>query len=317
MKLTYRAQRNLAFLLILAIGLSYLAFLLVTSPKVLSGCVMQLISLGEYLRSPQGDVTQLIFSSHFLIHIIAGSILLGLLAITGIGLIASLTKLIATQKAVARLPRLDSHRVHSWTLGPGKNGSYYVFEAAAPAAFTAGLLRPQIYLSKNLLGTLSPEKLEAILRHEQQHQLNLDPLKDLIVNTIKLIIPPFPNKTQLFNQYGTLVELACDQFAEQRLRSKRPLIEALLDLIHLNKAGSALLPTSFTTHSERVAVLSGKQTFRARKLFLTGILLTGTFLAVTTVVSSSTALAGCEYLHNCLESFFDDTSYCIYQQPCL
>ena len=48
-------------------------------------------------------------------------------------------------------------------------------------AFTAGLLRPRVYVTRELLEALTSDELKAVLLHENHHRANRDPLRALVI----------------------------------------------------------------------------------------------------------------------------------------
>lgn len=61
-------------------------------------------------------------------------------------------------------------------------------ESPAPRAFTAGLLRPVICLTRGLVDCLSERELQTVLLHERAHQIRRDPVRlaliDFLVRTL-------------------------------------------------------------------------------------------------------------------------------------
>ncbi len=58
------------------------------------------------------------------------------------------------------------------------------FSHKLPLAFTAGFLKPEIFISSSLLDSLNERELKGILFHEIHHKKNYDPLKDLFISFI-------------------------------------------------------------------------------------------------------------------------------------
>lgn len=62
----------------------------------------------------------------------------------------------------------------------GLSGRLVVVDDGTPYTFSAGLLHPRVWLSTGLISLLSPEELDAVLRHERHHIDRRDPLRVLI-----------------------------------------------------------------------------------------------------------------------------------------
>lgn len=70
----------------------------------------------------------------------------------------------ALERALRGAPDVDPARVR-------------VLSSATPSAFTAGLVRPWIYVSAGLVVVLTDEELRSVIRHEQAHAIAWDPMR--------------------------------------------------------------------------------------------------------------------------------------------
>jgi Zn-dependent protease with chaperone function len=103
-----------------------------------------------------------------------------------------------------------------------------VIDEARPQAFCTGLLRPRIYISRGALATLDLSQLEAIVTHEAHHALRRDPLRIFSARVLGEALFFLPVLRQLADRYAALAELAADEAAVRRSRTRQPLAAALL-----------------------------------------------------------------------------------------
>ena len=96
------------------------------------------------------------------------------------------------------------------------------------AAYTAGLLRPRIYLTEGALAALEPEPLAAVIAHEAHHVARRDPLRLLIAHVMADALFFLPALGRLATRYAAQAELAADNAAVRAGNGPRPLAAALL-----------------------------------------------------------------------------------------
>lgn len=258
-------NRNLAFFLILTIGFTYLISLVITTPKVVTAFVMQFIYLSE--RHPTQTLS-------LILNITAGLFYLYLLALVARGVISVVSSYLKTRVFV-----------NSFSQNP------------TPIAFTAGLLQPKIYISPSLRKISTTTELQAIILHEQSHLANLDPLRDLLVKFVDLIIPPLPFKSLFFNYYHTIVEVACDQFACQHFHSARPIASALSKVM----SAPSLAISPFSAQTERLKVLIGQTRLSPAPFASLYVGLMFLFISSFSFVYRTNLIAGCDHLLLCFE----------------
>jgi hypothetical protein len=70
------------------------------------------------------------------------------------------------------------HRATAWVIGDD-----------GPSVAVAGIFRPRIVIRKDVWAALTPEQLEAALRHEQAHAASHDNLKKLMILLIPDVLP--------------------------------------------------------------------------------------------------------------------------------
>lgn len=95
-------------------------------------------------------------------------------------------------------------------------GRVTVIEAAAPFAFTYGLLRPRVAVSSGMVAAAARGELSAVLAHECAHVRGRDPLKALAAATLTARHFGFPLLGQLRAVHTADRELAADRHAVAR-----------------------------------------------------------------------------------------------------
>ena len=86
--------------------------------------------------------------------------------------------------------------------------------AAAPA-FTAGFLRPRIYLSQELFRALTPAELEAAFEHEMEHLRRRDPLRLASLRFIERALFWIPLARALADAAAEAIEFRADDAARR------------------------------------------------------------------------------------------------------
>jgi hypothetical protein len=103
-----------------------------------------------------------------------------------------------------------------------------VIDDARPQAFCTGLLHPSIYISRGALARLDSSQLDAVVAHEAHHARRRDPLRIFIARALGEALFFLPVLRQLADRYAALAELAADEAAVRRSRTRQPLAAALL-----------------------------------------------------------------------------------------
>jgi len=130
---------------------------------------------------------------------------------------------VATAFVVARVVR-SAWRVHS--AGRRVRGLRRVSEAAEisgvpcriyedsrPAAFCAGLLKPEIYVSRATTDQMPAEVLRVVMAHEEHHRLRRDPLRSAVARTLADGFFFLPILGQVRHKYLALSEIRADRAA--------------------------------------------------------------------------------------------------------
>lgn len=87
-----------------------------------------------------------------------------------------------------------------------------IIEGRSPLCFAAGLFRPQIVISRGLLGSLSQSERAVVLAHEQAHVRRRDALSAFFVRLLCVLHLPATARW-LLNEVEVAAEQACDEEA--------------------------------------------------------------------------------------------------------
>jgi len=289
---------DIYFGLILLSGLLYSIFLAITFPKLFRALTMQIIFLLDTLKF--GDNTlSLITSQPFLINVIPGLILLGLLFRYIKTLIQSTQSVIST-------------RLFINTLAITKITPIFIqFRSSRSLIFTSGFFAPTIFLSSALFKTHSQEEVAAMVQHEINHRQNHHPLKIFLANFVKSIMPPLPQKKWLFGNYLVLVEVSSDQFSEDKIKTKLPLVSSLVKFQSQNFEPGL---SYFNSQSERIKILVGqkRQPIKIPLAYYSLVLVV--ILSGTLFVKNSNIFFDCQHLLKCVEKLITSPTSQIFLQ---
>lgn len=97
--------------------------------------------------------------------------------------------------------------------GAGLRGQIVAVDDEAPFAITAGLLRPQVFVSSGLLAALEDREIEAVLEHESFHIRQRDPVRRLVGRAARRALFFLPSVHDLWDRYHAAAELAADAAA--------------------------------------------------------------------------------------------------------
>ena len=113
-------------------------------------------------------------------------------------------------------------------------------------AFSAGLFRPKIYLSTGLIQLMTVEEIQAILKHEEYHCRQFDPLRNLIINFLSDSMFFLPACRRLQRNFQISSEKAADQFAICYGSSPLELSKALIKLFRARNQVQKFIFVSFS-----------------------------------------------------------------------
>ncbi|MBI2465221.1 M48 family metalloprotease [Candidatus Shapirobacteria bacterium] len=272
--------RQLSFILIILVGLTYFTSLTFFSQKIYSGFLMQFIYLFDSLIVHPNSISTLFTRQDFLTQFSAGILWTYLLTLVVSGFYRLLSQVINTSKYLSSLNIIKT------------NALYKVFSSNYATVFTAGLLKPQVFVSDKVIQVSTPDELSSILNHEQSHRHNFDPLKNLFVDFISYITPYFPCKSWFFGQYYTLIEIGCDIHSQNSTTHPDSLITALIKIQESFRPKYYYL-SHFSAQSERIKILVGK-----KKLFF-GSILYPNLLMISLLIVSVAYLNQTDFFYQC------------------
>jgi len=151
----------------------------------------------------------------------------------------------------------------------------------SPAAWTAGIIGPRIYLSKDVLQKLGKRESEALLAHERAHVRNHDLLKRVFLHALRRAYFFIPSLSEMIAQIRFGQEVHADRCAMQAT-SRKAICGLYLSAVHSRKEQASV--AAFAFESRRLsAVLEGtvpQLHLSVRKLFLS-MLMTVFMIAAT------------------------------------
>lgn len=276
---------NLYFYLIFLSGLFYTTLLIFASEKIILAFLMQVIFLLDALKF-DNSIIGLISSRLFLINVVPGLFLTGLIFVY----IKSLIKFVKSVKTTMAIVK------NLQIIGSSKEFSK--FKSSETSIFTLGFLNPKIFISSAIFKTHDQDEINAMIEHEINHRDNLHPLKIFIANFVKSVLPVIPGKNWLIDNYLTLVEVSSDQFSENKIKNKLPLVSALLKFENQSfEPGMSY----FNNQSERIKILVGqkKQFLRIPMAYYSLVLVV--ILSGTLFVKNTNIFYDCQHLLKCVE----------------
>lgn len=277
---------DLYFYLILLSGVLYTALLIIASSKIFPAFSMQIIFLLDALKFNH-NIISLTTSRLFLLNVIPGLFLAGLIFQFVKNLIKSGKNLNVTRKIVGQLTIVKS------------TPEFFKFKSDASLIFTLGFLKPKVFISSALFKTHRRQEIAAMIQHEINHKINLHPLKIFIAGFVKSILPAIPGKNWLIDNYLTLVEVSSDQFSEAKINNKSPLVSALLKFKNQN---FELGISYFNSQSERIKILVGqrKQLINIPLAYYSLVLVV--LLSGTLFIKNSTIFFDCRHILDCVRT---------------
>lgn len=279
---------NFYFGLIFLSGLFYVALLVIAFGKMIPAMLMQIIFLLDALKF--GDnIFKLVTSRLFLINIVPGIFLIGLISQFSKTLIKSIKNIWYGNRFINNLEIIKT------------NKEFFKFNSNESLIFTSGFLKPRIFISSALFKTHTLDEIKAMTQHEMNHRNNFHPVKIFTANFIKSVLPIVPGKNWLIDNYLTLVEVSSDQFSENKINNKLPLVSALLKFQHQNFEPISVGVNYFNSQSERIKILVGKKKQWTRIPIAYYSLVLVVILSGTFMMKNSNIFFDCQHLIKCVE----------------
>ncbi len=272
-------KKDAAFLLILALGISYVVFLVTFTKETIPNLVTQVGFVWQLIVT-HCDPQTIIRSTGLYVGIALGAVVLLLWVNLVMAILRSALSVMRTNRYLAGL---DLEQIDDLT---------YKLKSGEITAFTAGILRPKVYVSQAIFTKFSKRELQSVICHESFHARTYDPLRKLIIDFVSHLLPSFPYKRMLFHNYDVLSELSADEYAELKLHNKRSIISALHKIFSLTQANLNL--SMFGLYHDRIGILVGEEQFKTRQFF-TALLIAGVvFMSNSLLVSQVNLLINCE-----------------------
>lgn len=177
-----------------------------------------------------------------------------------------------------------------------------VLEDARPLAFCGGLVRPRVFLSRNLINELGPAELAAVVAHEAHHQNRRDPLRNSITRVMAYGFFFLPMLREFGQKCVERSEIAADQAAVAGGESERKALASALLSLHGRESEGVAVSLS----SDRIGVLAGEKPSwipsrngALLSMSALGVLLAGPVLAAELVTRTPVGIEALG-LHVCL-----------------
>ncbi|MEK6759181.1 MAG: M56 family metallopeptidase [Deltaproteobacteria bacterium] len=201
-----------------ALWLSYgLPGLVAFSVSALALCRDIFIFCGGYLETAK------------LVFIWTGSSVASAGVLYGLG--KTIKNAVSSDMAIRRLPLY--HRGGSVVM---------ILDPKIKTAFTHGLLRPRIYISKGLIDSLERPELKAVILHELCHKRRFDPLRFLLYSMIADTFFYIPMLKELAGRFRIKKEAEADRAACRDLPERLTLAGAIVKAASFNLKGLSSMP---------------------------------------------------------------------------
>lgn len=131
-----------------------------------------------------------------------------------------------------------------------------VAQVPGPAwlCFTAGLLRPRVFISRALGEHLTPDELRAAIAHEESHARRRDPLLQGLLAAAGILTPPFFSR-RAAELFASAAEEASDSAAARAVGDGATVASALVKVAALLPARPAPFGMAFGEHALERRVL--------------------------------------------------------------
>jgi beta-lactamase regulating signal transducer with metallopeptidase domain len=175
--------------------------------------------------------------------------------------VAALLGLIIWGISITRAVRASAHSLryirHCGRIASRRRSPIWVIEGAGHVLALAGVLRPRLVVSRDVVSALSPHELSAALRHERAHQTSRDNLKRLFMLLTPDILPFFRGHESLERAWSKFTEWAADDTAVAG--NPRRSLALAAALVRVARLGASPQPTPLMT-----SLLGGAQDLSAR-----------------------------------------------------
>lgn len=98
-----------------------------------------------------------------------------------------------------------------------------------PLALSVGFRRMRVFISSQLMQTLSPQQLNVVIAHEQAHVSRRDPLRHFIAHAFSFVHIPWLRKA-LLNDFELATEQACDEVAARKVGDRLQVADTIISV---------------------------------------------------------------------------------------
>lgn len=168
---------------------------------------------------------------------------------------------------------------------------FYTGNSVNPVAFSSGIFNKPIYISNNLVDSLTEKELEAIIAHELCHIKNNDVLKITLAGYLSDVLFFIPGLKALYHRLETENEYFADYSSSEKA-GKDNVINALLRMVQLNMSQPQItvsFANSKTDVLNRIKKLQGRDV--NHKPGLSAVMLTIVPLIVFSSLTISTSVS--------------------------
>ncbi|HEX3744756.1 MAG TPA: M56 family metallopeptidase [Bryobacteraceae bacterium] len=128
---------------------------------------------------------------------------------------------------------------------PGERKAAWIIESKSPCVMLAGVFRPRMVISHDVVAALSAEQLAAAIRHERAHGISHDNFKRLLVLLAPGIVPFASGFRNLERGWARIAEWAADDRASAG-KARRSLSLAAA-LVRVARLGAVAPPPALAT----------------------------------------------------------------------
>jgi len=118
------------------------------------------------------------------------------------------------------------------------NRSIFVLQADIPLAFTSGFLRPRVYVTTGLLGQMTEQECDIVVRHELAHARHLDPLLKYLFSLFAAFFPR-AIEYRLNRAMALAMEQSADETVLKQIPDEALISKTILRVIRLCKEHGA------------------------------------------------------------------------------
>ena len=178
--------------------------------------------------------------------------------------------------SVARAWSRDAERVAI----PGTALSAFRIDHPFPVVALAGVLRPRIYVARQVLEACDADELAAVVRHEEAHQRARDNARILVMRSCGDVLGLVPAGRAIENEWAAAAEAAADESASRSKDAALDLASALVKVARLAGTQPVAAPVcvfyekgAIAERVERLTLEGGRSSGSRRVAFASGVLL--------------------------------------------